>query len=203
MDDAKPPSYLKPYLDAARRHAGGFKSLLWANPGTQAKRFDAFARLCDFNGKSILDAGCGRADFLDFLLARGIKPDHYVGLEAVKDLATAAERKHHPRCTILRADFVREPARLLVGAEVVIFSGSLNTMETPTFQATLRTAYEAAGRELVFNYLCSPSLAGARYLTWHPANTVMRYARTLCEDVRQLEDYIPGDCTISMRKMVR
>src|SRR3954451_9296777 len=80
----KPKSYLAPYVSAAERHAGGFRSLLWASVSTQEKRFDAFTRVCDFAGKSILDVGCGRADLLDYLLGRGIEPDHYVGLEAVQ-----------------------------------------------------------------------------------------------------------------------
>ena len=55
------PDYLEPYRDAARRYAGGFLSLLWASPDTQAARFDAICRLERFAGRSILDVGCGRS----------------------------------------------------------------------------------------------------------------------------------------------
>src|SRR5205085_11899167 len=89
MNALTQPEYLQPYLSAVRRHGRGFGSLLWASPHTQAARFDAFVRLCALEGRSILDAGCGRADLLDFLLARGIRPDHYTGLEAVDTLADA------------------------------------------------------------------------------------------------------------------
>lgn len=200
MDTGKPPTYLEPYVEAARRHGPGFGSLLWASPVTQAARFDAFMRLCDFHGKSILDAGCGRADFLDFLLNRGIVPDHYVGLEAVETLAAAAERKRHRNCTIVRADFVLEPARLLVGADIVVFSGSLNTLDVAPFSATVQSAFEAAGERLVFNFLSSASLAAARFLTWHHTTDVLRLARSLTPDVQSLEDYLVGDCTVALRK---
>jgi len=200
VESGKPPTYLQPYLEAARRHGAGFGSLLWASPLTQAARFDAFTRLCHFQGKSILDAGCGRADFLDFLLNRGIIPEHYVGLEAVEPLAAAAERKAHRNCTILRADYVTDPARLLVGADIVVFSGSLNTLDVKSFEATLRIAFDAAGEHLVFNFLCSPSLAAARFLTWHAKPDVMRFARSLSPEARSLDDYLAGDCTVAMRK---
>src|ERR1700722_14791809 len=101
------PSYLEPYLIAARRFGGGFQSLLWASPKTQAARFTALARLCKLNKCSMIDAGCGRADLLDFLLARGVEPTSYTGLEAVDALADAAEAKGHAMAHILRGDFIK------------------------------------------------------------------------------------------------
>src|SRR5687767_15928369 len=85
------PSYLRPYRAAARAHGAGFGTLLWASPQTQAVRFDAICRLADLRGKSVLDVGCGRADLLEHLVARGIEPADYVGIEAVDELARAAE----------------------------------------------------------------------------------------------------------------
>src|SRR2546423_741814 len=104
------PDYLQPYLSAVQRHGDGFGALLWASPRTQAARFDAFTRLCELDAHSILDAGCGRADLLDFLLSRSIRPDHYTGLEAVAALADTAESKRRPNSLIVRADFIAEPA---------------------------------------------------------------------------------------------
>src|SRR5439155_2288453 len=105
------------------------------SPQTHAARFDALTRLCDLDERSILDVGCGRADLLDFLLARGIRPDHYLGLEAVEALADSAEQKRRPRSMIVRADFVAEPARLFAAADVIVFSGSLNTLDPQVFHA--------------------------------------------------------------------
>jgi hypothetical protein len=188
---------------AAQQHGGRFGSLLWASPQTQALRFAALVRLTDFRHKSILDVGCGRADLLDYLLDRGIEPGPYLGLEAVDVLADAAEAKHHPQCTIHRCDFVREPSRLAVGADIVVFSGSLNTLSKSVFWTVLRTAFLSAGQQLVFNFLNSPNLANAVYLTWHPARDVLRWARTLSDDVRCVEDYLRGDATMAMGKTTK
>ena len=192
--------YLAPYQRAASRHGAGFSSLLWASPQTQAVRFTALTRLVGLNGKSILDVGCGRADLLDFLLARNVTPAHYVGLEAVAALADAAEAKHHADAIIVRTDFVREPMRLFVGADVVYFSGSLNTLEPASFFATIRRAYEAAAETLVFNFLCSPELAGTSYLHWHQPSEVWAFCKTLTDDVRRLDDYLAGDTTFALTK---
>src|SRR5687768_4251993 len=97
MINTAAPHYLQPYLRAAQQNGAAFGALLWASPKTQAARFDAICRIYDLTGKSILDVGCGRADFHDFLLARrgggGTMPQEYIGLEAVEQLALAAEAK--------------------------------------------------------------------------------------------------------------
>ena len=196
-------SYLMPYLDAARRHGEGFESLLWATPATQARRFDALARLCDFSGITLLDAGCGRADLLDFLVGRGSAPARYIGLEAVADLARAARRKPHGDqrvYQIIEADFVREPRRFAAGADVIAFSGSLNTLGPPDFYRTLEAAFKAARRCVVFNFLSSKTLAGVDWLTWHEKGRVLAFARQLTGEVRMLDDYIKGDCSVLMTR---
>ena len=201
MSAAPSQPYLEPYVRAARQYGAGFSALLWASPKTQRARFDAIRRAYDPQGKSVLDAGCGRADYLEFLLSRDVQPADYAGLEAVEALAVAAEAKAFPNSRIVRGDFVREPAKLFVGADVIVFSGSLNTMDQGTFYESLRRAYDATAEAVVFNFLCSPALAGRAYLTWHQRERVEAFARRVAADVRILEDYLQGDCTIAMMKV--
>ena len=194
--------YLVPYLKAAERHGAGFGALLWASPETQATRFDAIERLGRLHGKSVLDVGCGRADLLAYLLGRGVRPADYTGIEAVTELASAAERNcagARVPARIIRADFLREPLRLFVGADVVIFSGSLNTVDDGPFYDTLRRAFEATADTVVFNFLCSPYLAGAEYLRWRRPSDVLGYCSQLTRDVRTLENYLQGDFTVALR----
>jgi SAM-dependent methyltransferase len=197
-----PEPYLLPYLRAADKHGAEFPSLLWASPQTQAARFDAIERMGNLGGKSVLDVGCGRADLPAFLLDRGVKPADYVGIEAVEDLAAAAEVtcRRLPDSTVLRVDFVREPLRLFAGADVVVFSGSLNTIEDPDFYATIRRAFDAAAERLVFNFLCNSYLAGADYLRWRRPEDVVAFASELTGDVRTCDDYLHGDITLALCK---
>lgn len=194
------PTYLAPYLRAARSHGAGFSSLLWASPDTQSIRFDALARIADLHQRTICDIGCGRGDLLAFLDNRGIVPRHYVGIEAVPELADAAEVKVGRRGVVIRADFVREPVKMFVGSERVLISGALNTLEPAVFYRTLRRAWESSAETFAFNFLSSPLLAGVSYLWWHATEEVLAFARTLSNDVAVLEDYLDGDCTIALRK---
>jgi hypothetical protein len=197
------PNYLLPYLRAAEVYGCGFRSLLWASPETQEARFEAITRVTDLTGASVLDAGCGRADLLEFLTRRGVRCARYLGIEAVPELAAAAEARAAASPTparVVRADFVSDPVRLFAGADVLVFSGSLNTADDATFYGTLHRACEAAGEQLVFNFLSTPALAQADYLTWRHRGDVLAFARGLGGDVRVLEDYLPGDCTVAVVK---
>jgi SAM-dependent methyltransferase len=197
---AQPPTYLQPYARAVKRHGPDFRALLWASRRTQEQRFDALVKLVDPTGLTVLDVGCGRADLYDFLVTRGMKPKRYFGIEGVRELAESAENKRIGNARIIVADFVREPKRMQVNADIVFCSGALNTIGGDDFYVTIRNAFAAAKKALVFNFLSSSLLAGVNYLFWHSERQVMRFARTLTPDVEKVDGYIEGDCTIAMRK---
>lgn len=192
--------YLDPYLQATAIHGGGFGALLWASPQTQAARFKVMSECVPFRGKSLLDLGCGRADLLQFLVDSDIPPAVYTGVEAICDLADVAERRIRPGDSLMRDDFVQNPACMLVGARVVAVSGSLNTVDDTLFYDSLAHAYNASGEWLVFNFLSSPMLAGASYLYWRRPGDVLAFARSLGGTAFASDSYLPGDMTIAIQK---
>jgi len=200
MSAPETPNYLQPYTDAARRYGGGFSSLLWASPRTQRARFHALTRIEDFKQRFVLDVGCGRADLLDHLVTHDLAPRKYVGIEAVAQLLEAARSKPHQMAAVEQGDFVSDPGILRIAADLIVFSGSLNTLDQTTFDATLRSAFAATRRSLVFNFLSSPLLAGQPFLHWRRPADVMGFARALTADVQQLSDYLEGDCTMVLRR---
>jgi SAM-dependent methyltransferase len=195
-----PPKYLQPYLNAAQRHGAGFSSLLWATPKSQAVRFAALARSCRLQDKVVLDVGCGRADFLDFLLQEGIQPASYIGLEAIAPLADAAEQKHHPCARIIRGDFVRDPGLLDQNADAIIFCGSLNTLDKFQFIQAMEMGWRFTRCQLAFNFLCSPALAAAPHLVWHSKEEVVGSLRGHRTAIVVDDRYLSGDCTVVMTK---
>ena len=100
----------------------------------------------------------------------------------------------------LHADFVREPLRMFVAADVVVFSGSLNTVEDEVFYPTVRRAFDSAAETLVFNFLASNYLAGAAYLRWRRPADVIEFVSQLTPNVESLNDYLQGDFTVALHK---
>lgn len=194
------PPYLKPYTDAAQRYGGGFNSLLWASRATQRIRFDALVSLADFADRIVLDAGAGRGDLMAHLLELNIQPAQYIALEAVEPLAQAIEAANYPNCLVVRGDFIEQPQRLFVGADIIVFSGSLNTLQPDTFYTTLRRAFDATNQTLIFNFLCGPILAAAPHLHWYTRAEVEMFVHSLSDHYEILDGYLEGDCTIRVDK---
>jgi SAM-dependent methyltransferase len=194
------PFYLRPYQDAREHGVTGFRALLWSSRAGQAVRFEVIARGLDLTGRTVLDVGCGRADLLVHLRERGTVPAHYTGLEMMPAAIRSARRRRLPDCRIVAGDFVREPETMAVGAEVVVFSGSLNTLSRPQFYKVLRAAWAAAGRALAFNFLSSRFWCGEDWLTWHRQATVLAFCRSLGGEPRAVDGYLTGDCTILMER---
>lgn len=68
------------YADKVREHGYDHRGLGFRTRSAQEKRFEALAAIGDFDGKRLLDVGCGFGDFLGFLHARGVKPV-YTGID--------------------------------------------------------------------------------------------------------------------------
>ncbi|MGF1632814.1 MAG: 2-amino-4-hydroxy-6-hydroxymethyldihydropteridine diphosphokinase [Phycisphaerae bacterium] len=216
----RPHNPLEPYEKAAAVHGPHFRSLLWSSRATQRVRFEQLVRLGLPGGLSLLDVGCGLADLLDHLAARNALPARYVGMEAVDQLAAAAEAKAAAFAgrlptRIVHADFVTKPEVFAEAeADVVYLSGSLNTLEPQAFEATLRTAFAAARAGVVFNYLDAGTRAGNPYLHWHRPADVRRLCRGLLAQAtglavthpavearyREQTGYLAGDRTVAVWK---
>jgi SAM-dependent methyltransferase len=161
-------SYLQPYEDATRRGGPGFESQLWMSRAAQDTRFGVLCDLGRFRDRIVADLGCGVGDFPVYI--RKHRPDDfprsYVGIEGVHAMAQHARDRIKgegiERTLIEVGDFVADESLpdLLVndaGAEVFVFSGSLNTLSMERAQGVLDRfwqALRASGRgTLVFNFL--------------------------------------------------
>jgi hypothetical protein len=125
--------------------------------------------------------------------------DHYTGIEAQPELASVASKRvaAYSNAVVVYADFVAEPNRLLVGADVTYFGGSLNTMNDELFYRTLRLASQATARTVALSFLSSMSRAHESHLHWRAVADVMAFARSVGTSVRRLDGYLDGDATVA------
>lgn len=70
------------------------KSLGWDKKINQIERFDFSSRYLNLNNSSILDVGCGFADFLDFLEKKKIPFNNYVGYDINENFIEICKRKY-------------------------------------------------------------------------------------------------------------
>ena len=203
------PAYLEPYRDALAHHGPTFEATLWKSRHAQRARFRALVRMIDLRGRTVVDAGCGLGDFAAYLAEQRIAIGRYIGVDAFPDLMDRARARSLAGAEFRVADFARNTAAFSaligeVGADVVVFSGSLNTFEQPAAIEVLGPAFDAARIGIAFNFLSAASpvpridpddparrFNPAAMLAWALGKTPL---------VRLRSDYLRGhDATIAMR----
>jgi len=146
--------YLDPYRESLANNGTAFEVTLWASPNSQRNRFDIFTQMFDFAGKRVLDAGCSRGDFAEFLLQRGVAFESYTGIDALPEVVAFANTRGLARCRFVAGDFLARPEMLATASpHVVAISGSLNTMNESQVDAVLESAWRGASQALIFNFL--------------------------------------------------
>ncbi len=208
--DQPDPRYLEPYREAVRAHGPGFEALLWRSEAYQIKRFEVLAQVARPKGSVLADLGAGRGDLLEYLRAVDQGPSGYVGVEGISELVEPAQ-KRFPETTWVIADFVRDTAlfeRLVseFGVGVIVFSGSLNTLDERTALAVLDRAWDALHRRqgavLAFNFLSSAGRK--RRQATGPANRfrsgqVFKWAQRASGHMLFRQDYLgPHDATVAV-----
>lgn len=229
-DPSKPDrAYLKPYEDATRQMGAGFEAQLWMSRDAQKKRFEVLEELGRFSGRIVADLGCGQGDLAEFLydehqLAETESemtgtdrfPKQYIGIEGVQAMADHARTRLADlgvhRVMIDCADFVADeslPSLLIreAGAQVFVFSGSLNTLSMEHAIGVLDrfwTALLSAGNgTLVFNFLSDRhdkdrSPASPPAVRFDPA-LMLDWAISKTTQVQLRHEYLDGhDATIVM-----
>ncbi len=202
-DDA----YLQPYRDAAREHGAGFGVTLWASRGSQLQRFAQFTRMLDFTGRRVLDLGCSRGDLAAYLTEHGHAYASYLGVDAVPDVLHHARGRALPRTRFREADPLRDPGVLRdADADVIVISGTLNTMDFATARRLLIDAWQATADVLLFNFLPDTASADAPPQA-HPARRLptldmLNWAFSQTWHVQYSQDYFQDghDGTVLMHK---
>jgi SAM-dependent methyltransferase len=200
------PSYLAPYERAVADFGASFEATLWASREKQLGRFEVMADMVDFTGRIVLDAGCGLGDFASWMERRGVAYGRFIGLEAMPSMVDAAAERGLPDAIFERSDFVADPTAFSSRiVDIVVFSGSLNTLSAAEATPVLRRAWEAAREAVVFNFLSARNhepnpIDTSPAQRWEPTD-LLAFALDLTPRARFRQDYFDGhDGTIAMLK---
>jgi SAM-dependent methyltransferase len=118
----------------------------------QRMRFDQLTRIADLSGCSVLDLGCGIADFYPILIEKfaGLK---YTGIDLVPEMIEYA-RATYPAASFQCRDVLQNP--LEETFDYVLISGMFNNAipgATDFLKSMISTAFTCARRGLAFNFI--------------------------------------------------
>lgn len=190
--------YQKGYL----KYGVNYKALKWRCQKSAESRYKQIIAECDFEGKNILDVGCGFADIIPFI-AKKTTRFQYTGVDITPEFIKVC-MKRHPKFRFIGRDYFTSP--LKEKFDIVICSGVLNAIFDKNIsyrKVAIRTLWNHAKKVLVFNMAGShPTLPTSEKSKIYYADSlkILDYCLNLTNRVIFRQHYSSKDFTIIMFK---
>ncbi len=180
---------------AELHEADELQRLGWSSWEAQQTRFAAFLDLGPFDGKSVLDVGCGVGDLYGYLTRQGFRIS-YTGCDLVARNCLDGARLH-PAATFLAADVLETTAAeafdYVVASGIFTFTGD-DWHET--VGATLRRMFELCRVGFAANFLSSYSPCRIDKLFYADPAEILGMCQPLTNSFKLRHDYMENDFTI-------
>jgi len=138
------------YLRRFRKYGVDPRALKWQSQKAAEQRYLEITTLTDFNGKSVLDVGCGFGDLVAFINSK-IKNFTYAGIDLVDEFVSAARNKY-PGFSFSVGDYFSDP--LQEKFDIIVANGSLNSNVPDNYafrKKAIKTMFEHAKEVVIFN----------------------------------------------------
>ena len=187
------------YEDKVRRFGYDHRGLGYRSRSAQEKRFEALLALGDFDGRSLLDVGCGFGDFLDFLRSRGIEPV-YTGLDICEPMVRRCRERFAGRDARFLVEDVlsfEPPAKY----DYVIASGIFG-LDSPEVRSriwpTITRMFSWSREGLAVNFLSRRAPLQADERVYLEPSELLAMAFELTPAARLDHTYLPNDFTLHL-----
>jgi SAM-dependent methyltransferase len=201
MLSSPPDETTRWYAENVRQYGYDHRGLGFGRKASQERRFEALLRLGDFDGRRLLDVGCGFGDLLEFLHQRGIHPV-YTGLDVcVPMIERCIHRYGEGTHRFVVADVLaHEPD---APYDYVVASG-LFGFEAPgareRIRPTLERMFAWCTRGTAANFLSARSPRPAANRIYVEPATALAMGFELTPAVCLDHGYLPNDFTLQLHK---
>ena len=184
-----------------QKHGNSPKAVGWFSEYTQYQRYIVLSMMGDWHNKSILDVGCGQADFHTFCLQENIATN-YTGIDISQEMIQIAKTTH-PKAELIQTDFFKfKPHQTY---DFVIGSGLFSYKRWHTqrtikkgIKKMLKMANIAVGINFLSTYTSKKDQQ--RSLNYFSPEKMMTLALTLSPYVEIKHHYLPNDFTVIIYK---
>lgn len=193
-----PDVIAKWYREQLRIFGYDHRTLGFNHRSSQLKRFEALERLGSFDGRSVLDVGCGFADFYGHLRERGQRP-LYTGVDICPEFVDECRRRFggDAACRFELGDVMTfqpsAPFDYVVASGVFGITGGAEPI--PVGEGLTRL-FSWCSVGLAVNFLSLRAAAAGSRGQYVDAGGVVRAALKLTPAVRLAHDYLPNDFTV-------
>lgn len=191
MDESDKILIQERYKERLRQYGPGIQALASGTESRRAIRFDVLAGIGIHEGASVLDVGCGLADFYSYLTEKNINV-RYTGIDIVPELISSAQNTY-PDLDLQVRDIQDDPFQdasfdYVVCSQVFnlrLADGKNEALVKDMLHIMFRIARQGVAVDLLTNYVDFKQ----DHLYYYQPETIFSYAKQLTRCVTLRHDY--------------
>ncbi len=186
-----------------RLKASGYspRTLGWGSKDMQQYRFlQTLGGGVGFNGKTVVDIGCGFGDYFSFLQDKQAGIRKYLGVDVNDELLAVARQKHpSQQAEFAAGNLMTSPPEKPLG-DIGVMLGVLNFNLKSEFdneeysRKFIKNALAAVNEVLIVDFLSAkraPEYPAEGFVYYHEPARMLEFALSLSPDVVLKHDYLP------------
>ena len=180
------------YKNVVERFGISAKGVHWNSEYSQYKRFEVLTSFIehDLSNSIIVDAGCGFAEYYNYLFDNDMKPKKYIGIDCEEMMINKASKRFIDTNFYIKNILKDE----LPIADYYICSGAMNILSKEEVFAFIQNCFNASTKAYIFNFLKSDSFNNVTI------SQVLKYCKTLTKEIKVKDNYLLNDISIYLKK---
>lgn len=180
------------YKKAVEKYGVSARGVHWNSTYTQYKRFEILTSFINKNisESSIIDAGCGFAEYYNYLLKYDKKPKTYVGIDCEEMMINLAF-KRFPNIKFEIKNVILDE---LIKTDYYVCSGAMNILTKEEIFIFIKKCFDASNKAFIFNFLKNDPLTNIKI------EDIIDFSRNLSKKIKIKEHYLENDVSIFLEK---
>lgn len=180
------------YTKSFNEHGISALGVHWSSKEVQYKRFEVLSEFIktDIKTSSLIDIGCGYAEYLKYLKKENLNPKEYLGIDCEEFMIDIASKRFEDevfmKCNVLK--------NLIPKADYLVCSGAFNLLNSLDFLKAIENCFNASKKGFAFNYLSSQSIHQL------PQKVIIKYCQSFTKKITIKDKYLEADCSIFLEK---
>lgn len=164
----------------------------WNSQFSQYRRFEILTKFIkkELSNASLVDAGCGFAEYFNYLRKKECLPLHYYGIDCEEQMIQIA-RNRFPKLSLYVKDILKEP---LIKADYYVCSGAMNLLTKAECFQFIQQCYAHSMKGFAFNFLKQESFNQI------DVREVLAFCKELNGTYIIEDNYLRNDISIFLKK---
>ena len=180
------------YKPAISKYGISAKGVHWNSKYTQYKRFEVLTSFIknEIKKSVIVDAGCGFAEYYNYLYDNNLKPKMYIGIDCEVEMINLASKRFLETKLFVKNILEDE----IPMADFYICSGAMNILKKEEVFVFIEKCFKNSNTAFIFNFLKNDPLTKIK------VDDIINFCKSLSNAIKIKGYYLDNDISIFLKK---